>query len=72
MNKKDHPRGLSPEERGEWHALCERLFDLYNKMPMKETKRKVIAGCDEKNKENILIFFKGTKEELFALREMLQ
>ena len=71
MNKKDHPRGLDPEEREEWHTLCKRLFELYRKMPMGSTNRKVIAGGDEEHDGNILMFFKGSKEDLLKLRKIL-
>ena len=72
MKKKiDHPRGLSPSDREKWHNLCEELFRLYSKMPIGETKRMVIAGCDEKNQENILFFFKGNLDDILKIREML-
>lgn len=71
MNKKDHPQGLPPEEREEWHNLCKRLFFLYNKMPMGTSERKILAGCDEEENGSILMFFKGSKVDLFALIEIL-
>ncbi len=34
MKKKHHhPTSLTPEEREEWHKLCNRIAELYGKMP---------------------------------------
>ncbi len=71
MDKKDHPRGLCPEEREEWQVLCKRLFELYRKMPMGSTARKVIAGGDKEHEGNMLMLFKGSKEDLLKLRKIL-
>ena len=71
-NRKNHPTGLCPEEREEWHKLCERLVKLYEKMPMGNTKRKVIAGWCEKNEQNMIMFFKGTAQDLLEIRKLLK
>lgn len=71
MDNKDHPRGLCPEEREEWQKIGKRLFELYRKMPMGETNRKVIACSDEEHGGNFFIFFKGNKEDFIKLREFL-
>ena len=71
-NRKNHPKGLCPEEREEWNILCERLLHLYEKMPMGNTNRKVIAGYCDKNPENMLILFKGCPEDLFEVRKFLK
>jgi len=69
MNRKDHPRGLDSEEREEWHVLCDRLLELYEKMPDGDTKRKVIAGGNMYG--CVLMFFRGCKEDILKIREML-
>jgi hypothetical protein len=71
LPKTDHPRGLNPEERKEWHDLCTRLFELYEKMPIGETKRKFIGGTSEHNMDTILIMFKGSVDDVFKIREIL-
>lgn len=70
MNKEDHPRGLFPEEREEWHKLCERLFELYEKMPAL-TNRKIISGGKEMHGEIILLLFKGNKDDAFKVKKLL-
>lgn len=71
MDKKDHPRGLCPEEREEWHKVMERLFELYEKMPLGGTSRKAIAGCCEINPDICFLMFKGTEDEVKYLRKIL-
>lgn len=71
MEKTDHPRGLNPDEREEWHKLCDRLLELYNKMPMGDTKRKIIAGGDEKGLGSILFFLIGTCDDAFKIRDLI-
>lgn len=71
LPKNEHPRGLHPEEKKEFHKLCSRIFELYDSMPMGKTKRKVLAGCNEKGSDTCLLMFKGSPEDLFKMREFL-
>lgn len=71
MDEKDFPRGLNPLERKEWHKLCNRLFELYHKMPIGETKRKIVAGGDQLGDGNLLIFLKGNQEDALRIGEFI-
>ena len=71
LSKEDHPQNLSPHGRKEWHLLCDRLFELYDSMPLGKTERKIIAGCDEENGKNCLVFFRGNLKDLLKIKEML-
>ena len=33
-DRKEHPRGLSPTDRKNFHLLMESIFELYKKMPI--------------------------------------
>ena len=65
-DRKEHPRGLSPTDRKNFHLLMESIFELYKKMPIHddpEKFRKLIGGCDEKDPTHMVLFFKGNKRE---------
>lgn len=67
MDKKEHPQGLPPKERQEFHDLMKQVMYYYKKMPFHEDPdkfRKIIAGWDENDPTNLCILMKGNKEEL--------
>jgi hypothetical protein len=69
MNEKEHPRGLSPQQRKEWHKKCKRLLELYASMPQGDTSKKCIAGGDTKG--NCMFFFQGGLEEAEIVRKFI-
>jgi hypothetical protein len=71
MNKEDHPKGLNSDDRKQWHDLCEKLFQLYERMEP-ETKRKIIAGSNHENRSSMMILFTGTQEEVYKVADFLK
>lgn len=54
---RDHPQGLSPEDRKEWHKLGDAILKLYAKIQVGDRERAVVSVGDRKG--NVVIFFKG-------------
>lgn len=69
MNEKDHPLGLNPKQRKEWHKLWKRMFELYDLMPIGENHRKIIAGHDAKG--YIAFIFIGDQKDAEQMRTLL-
>ena len=70
LKKEDHPSGLCPEDRKLWDYYADKLFFLYKKIGHGVTKRMFIGGTDE-SKQCVILFFNGTAEDLFEIREFL-
>lgn len=67
MDKKEHPRGLPPKERQEFHDLMKQVMAYYKNMPFDEDPdkfRKIVAGWDEEDPNNLCILMRGDKREL--------
>lgn len=49
----------------------ERLLALYHKMPMGNTKRKIVAKGDKFNGGNLFIFLKGNEIDAIKIRDFV-
>ena len=70
MSEEQFPSALTPEDRKEWHLLCNRLFDLYESIQLTERERNLIAGGN--GNDTIFMMFKGTQSDAFAIKYFLQ
>ena len=61
---------ITQEESNEFHALCNRALEIYNKCSQNESKRKIIVGSDAKG--NCLIFLQANIEEIHQIYEYLK
>jgi hypothetical protein len=72
VNKEEHPRGLSPEDRFKWDFLGKLMMALYNKTSGDgDLYRNILACHDDNDETKWMLLFTGSKEDVNKIRELL-